>query len=178
MAAARLIATSVTDVVLQFRFVRILIAQDQLAQVLRQVQSADQPVVVADAEGFVLHTNACFDAMLTTSGAQLKHLFELARWFSDNETVARKLRALLLKKLPWRGEALLESRKGLSRPFLLRADPVMSSPDRVLGFVVLFTDLTERKAAETARRHFQDDIFRRQQMLQGRIGLRSRRDLQ
>ena len=170
LAAARLIATSVTDVVLQFRSVRILIAQDQLAQVLRQVQSADQPVVVADAEGRVLQTNASFDAMLKPGGAQLKHLLEFSRWFSDGETIARKLRALLLKKLPWRGEVLLESRRGLSHPFLLRADPVMSSPDRVLGFVVLFADLTERKAAETARRHFQDDIFRRQQLLQGRIG--------
>ena len=173
LAAARLIATSVTDVVLQFRSVRILIAQDQLAQVLRQVQSADQPVVVADAEGRVIQTNASFDALLKPCGERLEHLLEFDRWFSDSEMVARKLHALLFKKLPWRGEALLESGKGMSRPFLLRADPVMSSPNRVLGFVVLFTDLTERKAAETARRHFQDDIFRRQQMLQSRIGSES-----
>ena len=170
LAAAELIATSVTDVVLQFRSVRILIAQDQLAQVLRQVQSADQPVVVADAEGRVIQTNASFDALLKPRGEPLEHLLEFDCWFADSEMVARKIRALLFKKLPWRGEALLESGKGLSRPFLLRADPVMSSPNRVLGFVLLFTDLTESKAAETARRHFQDDIFRRQQMLQSQIG--------
>ncbi len=170
LAAARLIAASVTDVVLQFRSVRILIAQDQLARVLHQVQSADQPVVVADADGRVLQTNASFDAMLRPSDAQLKHLSDFGHWFADSETVAQKLRALLLKQIPWRGEVLLENRRGLPRPFLLRADPVMTSPDRVLGFVVLFTDLTERKAAETARRHFQDDIFRRQQLLQGRMG--------
>ena len=44
---------------------------------------------------------------------------------------------------------------------MLRADPVFSAPDLVLGFVLLFTDLTERRAAEAARRQFQEDIVDR-----------------
>lgn len=42
----------------------------------------------------------------------------------------------------------------------MRADPVFVASDRVLGFVVLFADLTDRKAAQSARRRFQDDILR------------------
>jgi len=49
LSAARLIGSSVTDVVVQFRAVRILIAQDQLEQVLSQVRGSDQQVVVANA---------------------------------------------------------------------------------------------------------------------------------
>ena len=41
---------------------------------------------------------------------------------------------------------------------LVRADPVFSAPDRVLGFVFLFNDLAERKAADAARRRFQAGI--------------------
>jgi hypothetical protein len=44
---------------------------------------------------------------------------------------------------------------------MVRADPVFASANRILGFVNLFTDLTERKAAEIARRRFQEDIIER-----------------
>ena len=43
----------------------------------------------------------------------------------------------------------------------MRADPVFSAPGRVLGFVFLFTDLSERKAAEAARRRFQESVIER-----------------
>ncbi len=35
----------------------------------------------------------------------------------------------------------------------------------MLGFVLLFTDLTERKLAETARTRFQEGVFERQGLL-------------
>jgi hypothetical protein len=43
---------------------------------------------------------------------------------------------------------------------LLRANPVTSSPGRVLGFFLLFFDVTERKAVEAARRRLQDGIVK------------------
>ena len=64
IATARLIGDTVTDVVLQFRAVRMLIALDQLEQVRRQVGAADQPAVVADAEGRILLANAAFGRLL------------------------------------------------------------------------------------------------------------------
>ena len=44
-------------------------------------------------------------------------------------------------------------------PVERRGDPVFTSLDRTLGFVLLFTDLTERKAAEAARRSFQQGVM-------------------
>ena len=43
---------------------------------------------------------------------------------------------------------------------LVRADPVFSAPGRALGYVLMFTDLTERKQADQFRRMFQDSITR------------------
>jgi len=43
----------------------------------------------------------------------------------------------------------------------LRADPVLASPERVLGFVLLITDLGDQRAAEAARRRFQEGIIER-----------------
>jgi hypothetical protein len=53
LTTGRLIGETVTDVVLQFRSVRMLIAQDQLAFVRSQVQGADQPLIMANADGSI-----------------------------------------------------------------------------------------------------------------------------
>lgn len=47
---------------------------------------------------------------------------------------------------------------------MVRADPVFASADRVLGFVLLLNDLTERKEAEAARKRFQDNVIDRQRI--------------
>ena len=77
--------------------------------------------------------------------------------------------SLRANKQAWRGEVQLLAADGDGRPLLVRADPVLSTPDRVLGFVLLFTDLTERKAADVARRAFQDGIVHSNRRLTSRI---------
>jgi two-component system, chemotaxis family, sensor kinase Cph1 len=42
---------------------------------------------------------------------------------------------------------------------MVRADPVYASLNRLLRFVLLFTDLTERKPTEAARRRFQEGVI-------------------
>jgi PAS domain S-box-containing protein len=167
--AARMIGSSVTDVIVQFRAVRILMAQDQLDQVLHQVRKSDQQVVVADVQGRIIESNAAFDALLGVRPRGLTDLDDLAKHFVDAAGVARKLRSVRIDRQPWRGEAVLKGAKGDQKALLVRADPVLSSPDRVLGFVLLFTDLTERKAAESARRKFQEGILKSHRKLSGRI---------
>ncbi len=167
-AAARLIGESVTDVVVQFRSLRILVAQDQLEHVLRQVHSSSQQIVVAGADGAVLEANSAFNLLL---GLQrpLRHLDELSAHFADPEEAEKKLRALRDSGAPWRGEAMLVDRIGGARPIAVRADPVLASRDRILGYVILFTDLAERRSAEAARRNFRDNLLLSQRRLMRRI---------
>jgi hypothetical protein len=61
-------------------------------------------------------------------------------------------------------------------PLLVRADPVFTSLDRTLGFVLLFTDLTERKAAEAARRNFQEGVMQQRSSMSAQLD--SKADLQ
>ncbi|HEX2942715.1 MAG TPA: GAF domain-containing protein, partial [Rhodopila sp.] len=80
LTTARLIGESVTDVVIQFRAVRSLIAEDQLSQVQRQLQLSDNPVVTAAPDGTILQINTAFDALLppqTKRPASLSDLLDL-----------------------------------------------------------------------------------------------------
>jgi hypothetical protein len=51
----------------------------------------------------------------------------------------------------------------------------MSTPDRSLGFVLLFMDLTERKAADAARKRFQEGMLQSHRKPKG--PLQSQNDL-
>jgi PAS domain S-box-containing protein len=172
LAAARLIGESVTDVVLQFRSVRMLIAEDRLKQVRQQVSQSDQPVVVADLTGRILLLNEAFERMLRYSHPHLQSLLDLPSLFADPPDIRRRVRDLLDQRRPWRGEARLEAGDEAGRAVLVRADPVLATPGRVLGFVLLFTDLTERKAAESARRRFQARIIDSRNEYAGQLGSR------
>jgi hypothetical protein len=58
---------------------------------------------------------------------------------------------------------------GRVTPLLVRADPVFTSLDRSLGFVLLFSDLTDRKAADAARRRFQEGVIEQRPTISGRL---------
>ena len=60
LMAAKLIGESLEDLIYQFRAVRMLIAQDQLAEIKREVQSAHQPIIIADDSGHLLFVNDAF----------------------------------------------------------------------------------------------------------------------
>lgn len=158
---ARLVGDVLADVVLQFRSVRTLIVQDQLAQVSQQVRQSDQPVIVADAGGRILVANEAFDRLLQSAHPHFESIEDLAPYFTEPSKVRQGLRELITQRRSWRGELSLNPRTGQPKALIARADPVFAAADRVLGFVLLFTDLTERKAADAARRRFQQETIER-----------------
>ncbi|MGC9271404.1 GAF domain-containing protein [Acidiphilium sp.] len=159
LAAARLIGAMVADVVLQSRSVRVLIAQDQLDQVRREVALSTQPVVIAGVAGEILLVNRAFATLIAGSNNPLQSLADLAALFVDADQVGERLAALRRHHVSWRGEGAMRLDSGASRPLLVRADPIFASAARVLGFVLMFTDMTQQKAAVAARRQFQDGIL-------------------
>jgi chemotaxis family two-component system sensor kinase Cph1 len=159
LSAARLIGQSVADIVLQSRAVRTLIAQDQLEQFSRHVRVSGQPVIIADVDGKILLVNEAFRSLLPAENLTLQRLDDLASAFHQPDDFRWNLGELLAHRRGWRGELLLRSEGNREKPLLIRADPVQPSRDRVLGFVLIFSDLTDRKAAESARSRFQEGII-------------------
>jgi PAS domain-containing protein len=158
LTTARLVGATVADVVIQFRSVRMLIAQHQLDLVRGQVQDSEQAVVVADRDGRIFMTSQAFEALLPRMHPPLNRLADLPPLFETPSEVVHRLRELVTLGRTWRGEASIFSAHGGTRPVLVRADPVFSAPGHVLGFVVVVSDMLERKAADAARRRFQERI--------------------
>jgi two-component system, chemotaxis family, sensor kinase Cph1 len=158
LSSARMIGETVADVALQFRSVRMVIAQDQLETISRQVLRSEQPLIIADVEGRILLLNEAFEQQLRASHPHLPHLRDLGNYFSSPAEFRANLEGLLHNKRSWRGELQIDNKGSQPRSLMVRADPVIGPQDRVLGFVLIFSDLSDRKAAETARTRFQDDI--------------------
>lgn len=173
LTAARLIGTTIADVILQFRSLRMLIAEEQLERVKRQVGSADTPVIIADPDGVILLANESFDRLLAPGHPAIGMVKDLPRYFVETEAVLANLQQLVEGRRPWRGEAHLRDRDGRARPVLARADPVFSAPGRILGYILLFTDASERDAASKARSQFQDSIIERHQGFAVRLDSKS-----
>jgi chemotaxis family two-component system sensor kinase Cph1 len=156
---ARMIGETVSDVVLQFRSLRMLIIQDQLEQLKLQIRPSEDLVVIADAKGDIVLTNEAFELQAQASQLELRNIKELPALFLEPLEVRDRLMELIRQRRSWRGEVQFAAESG-ARTLLLRADPVLSAPGRVLGFVLLFIDVTERKAVEAARRRLQDGIIK------------------
>lgn len=159
LSAARLIGHLVSDIVLQFRAVRTLIVQDQLDQFSSHVRISEQPVIIADIAGRILLINDAFKSLLPANYPALHALYDLADAFEEPGEFRLKLDALVEHRRAWRGELLLRDAGNREKPLMLRADPVQPARDRVLGFVLVFSDITDRKAAEAARSRFQEGII-------------------
>ena len=112
-----------------------------------------------DEAGQILLTNEAFDTLLPVGSIKPRWIEDLMTVFSNPDSVRPNLLRLLNDRLAWRGEVEIPTRSGNTQPFLVRADPVNAAQDRVLGFVLLFTDLTERKAADAARGRFQEGVL-------------------
>ena len=175
IATARMIGASVSDVALQYRAVQIVIAKDQLDQVSKRVETSKQLVIVADALGRVIENNSRLETLIGAPPGLLRRLDDLPPFFSDSDEFALRLKTLQLTSRSWRGDIVARSGARPEVPLRIRADAVTAANDRVLGYVLMFDDLTERRAAETARRRFQASILLRRKRMSAR--LRSSADL-
>ena len=170
LTTARLIGDTIADMVVQFRTVRILIAQDQLDHLTRQVRSSRQPMIVADSTGRVLMRNDEFEDVFGPGHSVVTALDELPDMFSEPIGARRALEDLLRRDVSWRGDVALRGADGMERPLTVRGEPVFASLDRKLGYILHFEEITDRKAAEHARRHFQDGMIDRRQLQTSRLG--------
>ncbi len=158
---ARLVGKTIADVVGHFRSVRMLIAHDQLATITEEMRRSRLPVIVADGSGRLILTNEAFAALLQPWQSLPQRLEDLPRLFAEPVLLTRQFDDLVRAGKPCRGEAVLVEGSGRDAALAFRAEPVFASLDRLLGFIVQFDAIADRKAAEAARVRFQDAMIDR-----------------
>ncbi len=169
LKAARLIGATVRDVVLQFRSMRLLITQDQMNIVSRQISGSEHPVVIADTSGRILLMNHAFEDLVPLPVRDVNTLDDLAGFFRQPDAIRQSLTDLIDRNRSWRGEVRMKDIDSDGTSLLVRADPVFSAPGRALGYVILFTDRAERHAVETARQSFQESVLEQRRAMTMRL---------
>jgi len=158
IALGRAFGASLVDIIVQINAVRLLIAEHQLAQVRNTVGSSNEPVVIADASGRGLFANDAFASLARRApGAPLDNLASL---FSEQSLVRSVLASLVQERQPWRGELSLAVANGKAVPVAVRAEVVPARDGSVLGFFIIFVDLTDSQRAAEARRHLEQSLTR------------------
>ena len=114
----------------------MLIAQDQLESLSREVQRSAQPMLVANASGRILLTNEAFEQLLRPGHPSLRRLDDLPLFFLEPLAVRLAIEDLIANGTSWRGELSLEGINGEIKPLSVRAEPVFASLDRRLGYIV------------------------------------------
>lgn len=158
IALARAIGTTLRDVILQTQAVRLLIAQHQLDRFRGAVETSQEPVLVADAQGYVLFPSAAFYGLFRSPPPPVHVLDDLAHLFVVPAQVRDVLHTLRSEHDSWRGEWLLRAGGGQTVALGVRADAIPGPGGSVLGYIIIFTDLTDTKRTEAARRHLEQSL--------------------
>ncbi len=155
---ARAFGASLIDIIVQINAVRLLIAEHQLAQIRITVDSSVEPVVIGNANGQALFANKAFAAM--SSRERNTPLDNLPTLFSQPQLIDKVLVSLRQERRPWRGELELLLPGGRVLPVAVRAEVVPARDGSVLGFFLIFVDLTDSQRASKARHDLEQSLYR------------------
>jgi PAS domain S-box-containing protein len=155
------IGTALVDIILQVHAVRLLIGEHQLAGIRAALHSSRGPVVIADANGRLLHANPAFHQLLGDQNRSLMTVADFAGLFDASDGVRDALLALVHTREAWRREGLLRRLGGAAVPVSVRVEVVPGSDGLLLGFVLSLADLSDSRRAADARRHLEQNLVAR-----------------
>ncbi len=156
LALARAIGASLIDIIVQVNAVRLLIAEHQLSKVRGTVGSSNEAVIVTDGHQRTLFANDAFLRLSGRTREALPDLAAVAGLFTQPQAAQRVFDALVSDGQPWRGEFEMAGTR--PTPLSVRAEVVPARDGSVLGFILMFDDLTESKRALRAREHLEASL--------------------
>lgn len=150
-ALARAMGHALTQIILQVNAVRFLIAEHHLAKTREKVAAAQAAVLVLDTDLTVLHANDALFALARQPRASAGVLTDLEHLMADLPALRKTLSLVTEQRHPWQGSWALLSPDGLAIPVALRAELVPARDGSLLGFFLVFDDLSDAQRASAAR---------------------------
>jgi light-regulated signal transduction histidine kinase (bacteriophytochrome) len=160
IALARAFGASLADIVVQVSAVRLLIAQHQLELTRATVANSREPVVIINADQRVLFANDAFFALARLDRDPALPLEALAAAFTEPGHVHGVIASLCAERRAWRGRLDMAGAGGQPRPVTVRAEPVPARDGSLLGFFLIFDDLSDSERAVQAREHLEQSLAR------------------
>lgn len=157
LALGRAFGAALVDIIVQVNAVRLLIAENQLAQIRRTVGASGEPVVIGAADGGLLFANPAFAALAGHAGPD-PLAAALPRLFVQAPLLEKVLSMLRDERRPWRGELDLLRADGGTLPVSVRAEVVPARDGSVLGFFLIAADLSHTQRVSAARRHLEHSL--------------------
>ncbi|WP_162525353.1 two-component system sensor histidine kinase NtrB [Rariglobus hedericola] len=118
-----------------------------LTRISQAVESASDAIGIGDMESNSLYHNRAHIAMFGHTVHELNSIDEPAALFVD-KSVAMKIHASIRAGVSWHGETDVKTRDGRVIPAFVRADIIRDEAGAAIGIFGVFTDITERRAAE------------------------------
>lgn len=151
LAIASAVRSSLVDMILQMRALRALIADQQATSTLNVIETAGEPMILADGTGHVLIVNQAFHHLLERPMLHVESLDDLVSLSADQARIREILQRINGDRMPWRGELRLLNGVSGEIPVAVRADPVPGMRGEIVGYILLFTDLRQQREARAAR---------------------------
>ena len=158
LSLAERMGHSVSELAMHFRSVRALIIEDQLNDVFRKVSKSLIPTVITDPRRHIIIANEAFQKLIPPGKPQIIQADDLPGLFVNPEQFRDHLVDLFDRQTGVRAEVQLRPQTDGPTSLMLRADPVFVADRRILGYVLMFSDMSEQKAVARARREFQSGI--------------------
>ncbi|MET0261911.1 MAG: ATP-binding protein [Rariglobus sp.] len=119
----------------------------KLNRISQAVESASDAIGIGDMNSETLYVNRAHIAMFGYDVNELNSNEEPAALFAD-KTVALQIHASIRNGASWHGETDVKTKDGRVIPAFVRADIIRDDTGAPIGIFGVFTDITERRAAE------------------------------
>lgn len=121
--------------------------EESLIRIQKAVDAASNAILISDVAGTSLYHNQAFLNLLEYTVEDLNGAGGTAKIYVDT-AVGQQVMTTLSQQLSWTGEVELQGRSGKLLSCLLRADVIKTEASKVLGFIIILTDIAERKRNE------------------------------
>lgn len=151
LAIASAVRISLVDMILQMRAMRALIADQQATSTLSVIETAGEPMILADGSGRTLMVNEAFHRLVERPLLRIQTVDDIQSLASDQARMRELMQRITIDRQPWRGEVRLVNGVNGEVPVAVRADPVPGLRGEIVGYILLFTDLRFQREARDAR---------------------------
>jgi two-component system, chemotaxis family, sensor kinase Cph1 len=158
IALARAFGNSLTDIILQVNAVRLLIAEHHLERTRATVASSREPIVIGDARQRVMFANDAFFQLAHRSREDAIKLGEIGALFKEPSHVTSLLNSLAVERRAWQGSQDLKIGEDGMLSVTVRAEVVPARDGSVLGFFLIFEDMTSGQRAAAARHRLEESL--------------------